>query len=207
MDSTEHAPAALHCRPFAPCALVARRRGAARRLRPRRRGRTRGAALPAHRRRAAGRSRRARAATTPPTFHAILQRLAASDLIVYLQRGSLLRQHRRGHPAACRRPAATATCASPWSSIPPATSAWRCWATSCDTRSSSPTRPGWWTTPPWSRCIGEIGYSTCEAPPRCYDTEGAVRAGRQVLHELRGMPPAAARRDGASSGPSRRARS
>ena len=41
----------------------------------------------------------------------------------------------------------------------------------------------------YQRLYDRIGYESCSrAAPRCYETEAAVRAGREVLHELRKKP-------------------
>jgi hypothetical protein len=125
-----------------------------------------------------------RGAEQSPTFRAILERLASSDLIVYLRRGRLL-----GNTAAATQlltasggyryvrvtlepdPASDAGLAllghELWHALELAEAKWVIDSAGVH------------------KLYQRIGYRTCEASARCYDTDMAVTTGYQVLRELR----------------------
>jgi hypothetical protein len=128
----------------------------------------------------------ARGLTGSPTFRAIVERLAVSDLIVHVTRGRLY-----GAAAAATQlvassggyryvrvtleidPEADAGLAllghELWHALELAEAPWVTDAASVHT------------------LYERIGFSSCEATLRCYDTEAAVITGKQVLRELRGI--------------------
>jgi hypothetical protein len=127
----------------------------------------------------------ARGLDQSPTFRAIFERLGESDVIVYLRRGSLY-----GTTAAATQLMTSAggyRYVRVTMEIDPRTDAglallghelWHVlelaeapWVTNGDALNALYER---------------IGYRTCGAAVRCYDTEGAVATGYQVLRELRG---------------------
>jgi hypothetical protein len=119
-----------------------------------------------------------------PTFRAIVDRLRASDLIVYVSRGSLSGQ------------------AAAFTQLLSSTGGYRYVLVTMELDPDTDVGVAMLghelrhalelADAPWVVDNGavlslyrEIGYSSCTRPARCYDTQDAVNAGRRVLTELR----------------------
>jgi hypothetical protein len=120
------------------------------------------------------------------TFKAILERLAASDVIIYLRRGSLA-----GTTAAATQFMTTAggyRYIRVTLELEPTTDVGIAML-GHELRHVLEFADAQWVESgrDVTRLYEEIGFSTCEFPGRCYDTMAAVHTGRQVLIELRGL--------------------
>lgn len=128
----------------------------------------------------------ARGLNESPTFHAIVERLAASDLIVYVTRGYLY-----GAAEAATQLLATTggyRYVRVTLEIDPEADAGLALLGHELWHALELAEAPWVTDAASLRSLYQrIGFSSCEASLRCYDTEAAVTTGQQVLRELRGI--------------------